>query len=311
MVKHMTRGFITIATGKRHYYEIAANLVKSYRLFSDNPLPFAIIAEEKNEYTELFDDVIITVESTHSFMDKFLLLKLCPYDETIFIDADSLCFDNLNKYFDLFDNATDFSAPGVNVPRDSKEGAWYNVKDVEPYGSKLPYKCRVHAGVLFIRKSEKLAKLYDDCVDIYNNYDKLHFHTCKTSCDEATFGIAMPLNNMKTIREDPKLLAAYPCLTYLHADILHGILSYSTDWAGHIEHGTLLHFGTFHTHEPLYKFNIECLEFILNHPDKKYSLIQKILYEKKLQYWLLKIPYEIKRFIRRIINKLLRQHKDI
>ena len=86
----MTRGFITIATGKSHYYKIAANLLLSYRFFSKNPYPFAIIAEEHNEYTELFDDVIITTEAMRSFTDKFLLLKLCPYDETIFFDAETL-----------------------------------------------------------------------------------------------------------------------------------------------------------------------------------------------------------------------------
>ena len=57
----MTRGMITIATVDVHYYRIAANLLLSYRIFSDNPLPFAIIAEEENEYTALFDKVIIMV----------------------------------------------------------------------------------------------------------------------------------------------------------------------------------------------------------------------------------------------------------
>lgn len=30
----MTRGFITIATGKEMYYKLALNLLKSYRLYS-------------------------------------------------------------------------------------------------------------------------------------------------------------------------------------------------------------------------------------------------------------------------------------
>ena len=37
----MTRGFITIATGRDQYYEMAKNLVLSYRLFCGNPCPFA------------------------------------------------------------------------------------------------------------------------------------------------------------------------------------------------------------------------------------------------------------------------------
>ena len=47
----MTRGFITIATGRDKYYEMAKNLVLSYRLFCDNPLPFAIMCDKEYEYT--------------------------------------------------------------------------------------------------------------------------------------------------------------------------------------------------------------------------------------------------------------------
>ena len=67
----MTKGFITIATGDKQYYMIAANLLLSYRCFSESPCPFAIIADEENEYTALFDDVIITNEAKQSFLDKF------------------------------------------------------------------------------------------------------------------------------------------------------------------------------------------------------------------------------------------------
>ena len=42
----MTRGFITISTGDLQYYKIAANLLKSYRIFTKNPMPFCVIAEE-------------------------------------------------------------------------------------------------------------------------------------------------------------------------------------------------------------------------------------------------------------------------
>ena len=304
----MTRGFITIATGKKHYYEIAANLLKSYKHYSAKPLPFAIICEEKNEYTALFDNVIITDESTHSFMDKLLLLKLCPYDENIFIDADSLAYGDLNAYVDFFAGATDFSAIGINVSLESKD-AWYDVDGIWKYGEMIQYKCRVHSGVMFIRNTEKLKKLYADCLDIYSNYDKLHFRICANSCDEATLGIAMPMNNMKCVHENPTMLAAYPCLTYLDADILHDRLSYETQWAGRTDKGILLHFGTFHTYEPLYKFNVECLE--LKACNGQLSFFNMLLYDKKLKLKVMTACYQVIRFFRRVVNKLLRQHKDI
>lgn len=306
----MTRGFITIATGKRQYYKIAANLVQSYRYFSSSPLPFAIIAEEENEYTALFDDVIITNESTHSFLDKFLLLKLCPYDETIFIDSDSLAYGDLNEYWDFFKDATDFSATGVNVPVTQKEGVWYNIEDIGKYGNDLPYKTRIHAGVCFIRKSRSLDNLYADCIDIHNNYDTLHFHTCPNSIDECVLGVAMPINNMKAIPEKAHMLAAYPCLTYLKADILRGKLSYSTPWAGRTSDGILLHWGTNQTYQPLYRFNEECLHYLMTYVDAKPSFINDLMYRCGMRFWIIAIPYYVSYPFRRLasfIQKRLRR----
>lgn len=299
----MTRGFITIATGKVHYYEIAANLVKSYRHFSDSPMPFAIIAEEENEYTKLFDDVILTTESTHSFMDKFLLLKLCPYDETIFFDADTLAYGNLNKYWEFFNDATDFSAIGVNVDKYSDRGAWYNVEDIWKYGDMITYKSRVHAGVMFIRKTEALKKLYADCIDIYTNYEKLHFHSYPNSKDEATFGIAMPLNNMKAIREDPELFACLPCTTYFKTNMLKGQLSFSTPWDGYTERSTSLHFGTSQTYCPQYKFDVECLDYAISYSGRKKPFYKKLFYDYRLKYYAMKISYEVSNFFQRLFGK--------
>ena len=56
---NQSRGFITVASGKDEYYQLAANLVQSYRLFCGESLPFAILCDRENEATALFDDVIL------------------------------------------------------------------------------------------------------------------------------------------------------------------------------------------------------------------------------------------------------------
>ena len=88
----MTKGFVTIATGSENYYRIAANLLASYRYFTKDPYPFAIICDRENKYTDLFDDVVIMNDPapTRSYMDKVYLPVYAPYDETIFIDSDVL-----------------------------------------------------------------------------------------------------------------------------------------------------------------------------------------------------------------------------
>lgn len=302
----MTRGLITIATGNLQYYKIAANLLKSYRFFSKSPLPFAIIAEEENEYTALFDDVIIVTDATRSFMDKFLLLKYCPYDETLFFDADSFAFGDLNMYWSYFENATDFSSIGVNVPRDSLTGAWYNVEDIGKYGIDLPYKTRVHTGVCFIRKSKSLEKLYADCSELSRNYSELHFHSYPNSKDECILGVAMPMNKMKAVRVLPEMLAAFPCLTYKKIDILNDTLSYKTPWGGYTEKGIFLHWGTAQTQTPLYVYNAKCLNYRIKYIDKERSFFKELWYKHRICYLMLLPQYAILRagnFISKAISK--------
>ena len=287
------RGMVTIATGDKHYYQIAANLLLSYRTFSDNPLPFAIIAEEENEYTALFDDVIITNEAMRSFTDKFLLLKLCPYDESIFFDADCLAYGDLNKYWDCFEGATDFSILGINCGLEDNNGAWYNLDGIGKYASLIQYKTRVHSGVIFIRQSNLLEKMYDDCIQLFRDFSSLTFHTCPSSVDECIIGIAMPMNNMKAIDEKPNMIAAYPCLTKLKANIYRRQLEYSTPWHAYLKDGILLHWGTAQTKQPLYLFNVEGLK-CLNYESKsfwntiwyKYGLRKIMLIIKDYKYLL-------------------------
>ena len=97
-----TRGFVTIATGSEVYYKIAVNLLNSYRLATKDPMPFAIMSDQKNKCTDLFDDVIIIDNPQRTFMDKFVLLKAAPYQETIFFDADILAYGDLNYYWGFF-----------------------------------------------------------------------------------------------------------------------------------------------------------------------------------------------------------------
>ena len=104
----MTKGFITVATGKEQYYKIAQNLLRSYRFTTKEVLPFAILCEEENEYTKEFDVVKVYPKATRSYLDKLEMFDLLPFDINIFIDADCLCFSDINHLFDIFENADDF-----------------------------------------------------------------------------------------------------------------------------------------------------------------------------------------------------------
>lgn len=293
----MTKGIITIATGDIHYYRIAANLLLSYRTFADAPLPFAIIAEEENEYTALFDKVIITEEAKRSFLDKFLLLKLCPFEENIFFDADSLAYGNLNEYWKLFEGATDFSALGQNFDLSDNNGAWYDLSGIGEYANTIKYKSRVHAGIMFIRRSNNVLKMYDDCIRLYESFDSLTFHSYPASVDECILGLAMPLNNMKAIEEKSDMIAAYPCLTKLKANLYKPQLEYSAPWHDYMNSGLLLHWVTNQTKQPLYKFNTSGLYYFNKHG---HTLLGSLLFNCRLKLCLYNMGFWLKKAYNKI-----------
>ena len=306
MIDKKTRGFITIATGDKHYYKLAANFLSSYRMFSKNPFPVSIIAEQENEYTSLFDNVIIVTNAQRSFNDKFLLLQLCPYDETIFIDADCLAYGDLNEYWNFFENATDFSAMGQNFDLSDNNGAWYNLNGIGKYAKLINYKVRVHAGILFIRKSVTINKLYDDCMSLFRDWSSLSFHTCPNSTDECILGVAMPMNGMKAIKESAHLLACLPGLTKLKCKIREGKLSCTTSWGDSTDNGILVHWGTNQTYNALYKFEVECMEYILS---GEKTFIGRLKYDFKLRYCVLKaidFRNDISNIFRKIVKMLVK-----
>ncbi len=305
----MTRGFITVATGNKQYYQLAYNLLKSYRFFTNEPLPFAIIAEEENEFTKHFDTVILTNKAQHTFMDKLLVFENLPFDETIFIDSDSLAYGDLNQLWAIFKDATDFSAFGNNHDLYSDEkltwwdACWYDIKGIGKYGEGVTCRCRVHAGVCFYRKSNKLQKMYDDCKKIIEDYDSLIIKVHPLSVDEASLAIACALNDMKLIREPFDIFGILHSVTDISPKIVQRKLEYITPWETRSDKCFLMHFGTASTKLPIYRFSVECIDYMIKYKDKKPPLWQKLKYEKLWRYKWLRIPYK-SNFINKVLVKL-------
>lgn len=61
-----TRGFCTIATGNEKYYEMAAQLLRSYRKHTKDDIPFAIICDRENKNVLGFDKVVLMEQANCS-----------------------------------------------------------------------------------------------------------------------------------------------------------------------------------------------------------------------------------------------------
>lgn len=301
----MTRGFVTIATGKPLYYQLAKNLLLSYRLYSSNPLPFAIICDQENEITALFDDVIILPEAKRNYFDKFELLIRCPYDETIFIDSDCLAYDDLNAYWEYFRNADDFSAGGYNFPIDSKDGLFWE-DSIGEYKGRVHWKPSIHGGLYFIRSGATCNAIYQEYLNIMRHH---HEYRWPDYCvDEPIFGLAMAAHGCRATEEQPGNYI-YPWLTTeLTCDIFTGTCCYTTTDNLHVPHGKMIHWSVRCCKEPLYTFECEKLALMVKHGMKpgeglsKLSLAEKLLYQYKLRYYAMKT----REFSLRVLHKLQR-----
>ena len=194
MKETMTRqGFVTIATGDEKYYILAFNLLRSYKLHcSEDKLPFAIICDRKNKYTEMFDDVVILEEASMSFMDKLLLYKYSPYEETIFIDADSLFIGSPEGLWDDFKNADDISCYGAPLPLNSTKG-WFTYEGCREYKEQIKFLISLHGGVYFFRKTERARKIFEKAIDLAENYSKYGFNYFDKPADEPVMAMAMAI----------------------------------------------------------------------------------------------------------------------
>lgn len=190
------KGFVTIATGDEKYYKLAFNLLRSYKLraVGENILPFAIICDRKNKYTEYFDDIIILpeTETTRSFMDKLFLYRYTPYEETLFVDADSLFTGVPEGLWYDFRNADDVCCYGAPLPLDSTKG-WFTYDGCKEYKNKIKFLISMHGGVYYFRKTDRARKIFDKAIELAENYSRYGFNYFDKPADEPVLAMAMAI----------------------------------------------------------------------------------------------------------------------
>ena len=294
----MTKGFITIATGKEEYYQLARNLLHSYRYFCKEPLPFAILSDRGNEYTAEFDDVLIFPNgASNSYLDKLCLAEYAPYDTTIFIDADCLAYGDLNILFEHFKDADDFSCFGRVLPLDDKTG-WFEYENLGELQEKVSYVVGLHGGIYYIRKGETSRKVFEDAKSFIPNYRQYQFRGKFDLGDEPLVALSMAVNNchpISFIQED--ICCYWEHTEHMAIDITKGKATVNSQYET-----ILLHWGTRFTCELEYKKQVELLG-ILESPRKDAT---KRIAQCESHYNRLMRQERMKRFAVRVKNKILR-----
>lgn len=264
-----TYGFITVATGSELYYQLAVNLLRSYRQFSVEPLPFAIIADQENAYTAEFDDVILLEHPTRTYLDKLEMFTYLPYDVNIFIDADSLAYDDLNVFFDYFKYADDFCCGGRVLPLDDKTG-WFEYENLGQLKSAVDYVVGLHGGVYYMRSTEACRKVFEDAKRFLENYTDYGFKgRFSTPGDEPLIALSMAVNHMKPITMPVEAMTVFwehEC--DMRLNMTHGKAVIRSER----QSIRLLHWGTRFCKTPLYQKQVSQL----NHLRRGSGLLERM-----------------------------------
>ena len=262
------RGFVTIATGNEKYYKLAFNLLCSYRLHCvDDRIPFAIICDEENIYTKAFDHVVLMDNSQKSFMDKLYLFKYSPYDETIFIDADSLFLNSPEKLWIDFADMDDVSCYGAALPLDSDKG-WFSYEGSGKYKDRLEFLVSLHGGLYYFRKTARAQKIFELAIKLAEEYCEYGFLFFEKPADEPVIAMAMAVFHCLPNENKPNggILFIPACRVKVKIT-LHGQILVEKKKAREV----LCHFGTPNTELFLYQYLVFFNES--KYQDKKYNKI--------------------------------------
>ena len=252
----LRRGFVTIATGSKHYYELAFNLLRSYRRNGGGAYPFAIIAEEENEYTTFFDKVVLMPAPAHSYMDKLRLYECLPYDEVIFIDADCLVYGAIDEWWRYFEKAPDFCCFGRAYDDLSTDKGWFRYEGMGKYREQIRFVPSFSGGVYFLRKTPAAARVIRIAMEAAAHYRDYPFAIFHSPADEPVLALGMAVCDCRPV--DVSEVGIYVDRKNLPMDILEPSATWR--YGGEAYPVKLVHWGSFGTMKAQYLLEVQRLD---------------------------------------------------
>lgn len=299
MIDLLTQGFVTLAVGDKKYYQLAENLLKSYKNITKSPLPFAIICDRENEFTAKFDRVVILDDPQKSYMDKLEMLNIAPFDKNIFIDADCLVYDDINSFWNYFP-LKGVSCFGKALDITSVEG-WFNIDDIGEYRTKVSFIPQMHGGIIFFNKDNTTKEIYSMSLTVAENYSNYRFKYFVKPADEPILALCMAVYGCYPIQlpkyEADQQFVFLPVAKRVEMNISRHFLRYTMDGNKWISHVKLLHWQNINTETPRYFYEIMRLKTQTNYLQKVFGEIWSFLYA---------VFYYTKKYIRRGICKMKR-----
>jgi len=195
---NMHNGIITIALGKK-YAKQAIFLARSCMINSPHVLR-AVVTDTPDLLNDYYDIIIPYNNKEDPFSVKTRLYELSPFEKTLYIDADSLVYNNVDSFFNNLDE-NGFVYFGYKI----NEGIWYyDVKYICNIikSSWIP---KFNSGMLLFKKCD-IAKLVFETAYYYfinhkNEGIEIPFFRGKNYPDEPMFSISLAKNNVEPVND--------------------------------------------------------------------------------------------------------------
>lgn len=164
------RGFLTLAVGPRHYLEMAVDMALSLRDHTD--LPVALATDEdlgkvvRSEFEGVFDHLTLLPDR---FRDgralKYGTAEASPFEETVFVDADSVVLGPLDRVFDVLEKEP-LAMLGEQLTRDDdvRHHGFSTRSLMERFG--LERYLKTNSGIFAFRRSDALGFM-EECLETY------------------------------------------------------------------------------------------------------------------------------------------------
>lgn len=206
----VSRGIVYVAWGRDHV-DVARRSAASVK--QSNPSLGTTIWCKQGDDTSGFDEARIVPEGLKR--PKVNLLGQSPYDETLFLDNDTLVRSDLGSLFDLLRK---YEICGAQVI------LWHRPRHQKPIALDLPETFpEINTGVLLYRKTPATLALFDDWANSFAasgmKIDQPSFREALWR-SEATFYVLPPQFNKRVFEASELIWTDAPKPRILHLELL-------------------------------------------------------------------------------------------
>ena len=199
------RGVLTAAHGPARFIDLAKTLALSLELHSPH-VPRAIVTDSDDpELIKLFDVIVeYRPEFGPGHFQKSVLDLYTPFNETFFIESDSLCTRDIDTLWALFQ-----SVPfGVSGQR-TELGHSVSIKPSTFQDLEFDSLPAVTGGLVYFRRGPDSDSIFQQCRKIMDHYEELPLDLVPTGAtDEVAFSLAVAMHGLPAIDDNWASLAA-------------------------------------------------------------------------------------------------------